>query len=57
MKKMIAFYHDKDIDVLELGRTLLNLAIFCLHQFTDLKLYPFTEGVKNFWKKNARRYS
>ena len=43
MQKMIAFYHDKDIDMLKLGCTLPNLANLCLHKSTDAKLYPFTE--------------
>ena len=51
MKKMIAFYHDKHIDMLELGYTLPNLANICLHKSTDAKFYPFTEADKNYWKK------
>ena len=47
MQKMIAFYHDKDIDMLKLGCTLPNLANICLHKSTDAKFYPFTEGVKD----------
>ena len=47
MQKMIAFYHDKDIDMLKLGCTLPNLANICLHKSTDAKLYPFTEGDKD----------
>ena len=52
MQKLIAFYHDKDIDMLELGCTLPNLAIFCLHKSTEAKFYPFTEGDKNLLEKN-----
>ena len=44
---MIAFYHDKDIDMLKLGCTLRNLANICLHKSTDAKFYPFTEGDKD----------
>ena len=44
---MIAFYHDKDIDMLKLSCTLPNLANICLHKF-----YPFTEGAKDFMEKN-----
>ena len=52
MQKLIAFYHDKDIDMLKLGYTLPNLANICIHKSTDSKLYPFTEGDKKFhWKK------
>ena len=48
---MIAFYHDKDIDMLKLGCRLPNLANFCLHKSTDAKLYPFTEGDKNLLER------
>ena len=51
MQKMIAFYHDKDIDMLKLGCTLPNLAYICLHKSTDAKLYPFTEGDKDLLEK------
>ena len=48
MQKMIAFYHKKDIDMLKLGCTLPNVTNLCLHRSTDAKLYPFTEGDKDF---------
>ena len=48
---MIAFYHDKDIDMLKLGCTLPNLANICLHKSTDAKFYPFTEGDKDLLEK------
>ena len=51
MQKMIAFYHDKDIDMLKLGCTLPNLANICLHKSTDAKFYPFTEGDNNLLEK------
>ena len=51
MQKMIAFYHDKDIDMLKLGCTLPNLTNTCLHKSTDAKFYPFTEGCKDFLEK------
>ena len=51
MQKMIAFYHDKDIDILKLGCTLPNLANICLHKSTDAKFYPFTEGDKDLLEK------
>ena len=51
MQKMIAFYHDKDIDMLKLGCTLLNLANICLYKSTDSKFYPFTEGDKDVLEK------
>ena len=51
MQKMIAFYHDKDIDMLMLGCTLPNLANICLQKSTDAKFYPFTEGDKDLLEK------
>ena len=51
MQKMIAFYLDKDIDMLKLGCTLPNLANICLHKSTDAKFYPFTEGDKDLLEK------
>ena len=51
MQKMIAFYQDKDIDMLKLGCTLPNLANICLHKCTDAKLHPFTEGDKDLMEK------
>ena len=43
-QKMIAFYHDKDIDMLKLDCTLANLANLCQLKSTDAKFYHFTEG-------------
>ena len=51
MEKITAFYHDKDIDMLQLGCTLPNLAKICLHKYTDAKFYPFTEGDKDLLEK------
>ena len=51
MQKMIAFYHDKDIDMLKLSCTLPNLANICLHKSTDAKFYPFTQGDKDLLEK------
>ena len=51
MQKKIASYHDKNIDLLNLGCTLPNLAKFCLHKSTDAKSYPFTEGDKDILGK------
>ena len=51
MQKKIAFYHDKNIDMLKLGFTLPNLANICLHKSTDPKFYPFTEGDKKLLEK------
>ena len=52
MQKMIAFYHDKDIDMLKLGCTLRKPANVCLHKPTDAKFYPFVEGDKDLLEKN-----
>ena len=49
MQKMIAFYHDQDIDMLKLGCTLPNLAKICLHKSTDAKFHPITEGDKDLY--------
>ena len=51
MQTMIAFYHDKKIDMLKLGCTLPNLANTCLHKYTNAKFYLFTEGYKDLLKK------
>ena len=51
MQKMIAFYHDKDIDILKLGCTLPNLANICLRKSTDAKFYLFTEGDEDLLEK------
>ena len=51
MQKVIAFYHDKNIDMLKFGCTLPNLANICLDNSTDAKFYPFMEGDQTFRKK------
>ena len=52
MQKMIAFYHDKFVDLLTLGCTLPNLAKICLHKSTDVKFYKtFTEENKDVLEK------
>ena len=51
VQMMIAFYHDKDVDMLKLGCTLPNLANICLHNATDAKFYPLTEGDKDLSEK------
>ena len=48
---MIAFYHDKNSDMLKLRCTLRNLANICLHKSTDAKFYPFTEGDEDLLDK------
>ena len=49
---MIAFHHDKNIDMLKLGCTLPNLANVYLRKSTDAKFYPFTEGDKDLLGKS-----
>ena len=51
MQKVIASYHDKNIDMSKLGCTLPNLANICLHKSTNAKFYPFTECGKDLWAK------
>ena len=50
-RKMIAFYHDKDIAVLKLGGTLQNLVNICLNKSTDEKIFALTEGFKDMLQK------
>ena len=47
MQKMIAFYHDEKVDMLNIGCTLRKLANIFLGKSTDAKFYPFTEGDKD----------
>ena len=51
LQKMIASYHDKDIDMLKLGCFVPNLANICLHKSTDANFYPFTEADKELLQK------
>ena len=51
MQKIIAFPHDKDIDMLKLGCTLPILPNICLHKPTDAKFYPFAKGEKDLLEK------
>ena len=48
---MIAFYHDKDIDMLKLGCSLPKLANICLHKSIDAKFYPFTQEDEDLLKR------
>ena len=52
LQKMIAFHHDRGIDMLKLGCTLSSLANIRLHKATDAGCYPFTEGDKDLLEKN-----
>ena len=54
MKKKIEFYHRMEIDMLNLGCTLPNLAKICLHKSTDSKFHPFTESDKGLLEKMFR---
>ena len=51
MQKMIAFYHDKDIDKLNLVCTLPNLANLCLHELLMQFFIHSQKKIKTFWKK------
>ena len=51
MQKKIELFHSKGIDMLKLGCTQHKLAIICLHNSTDSKLYPFTETNKDLPEK------
>ena len=42
MKKIIAFYHNENFDILEIRSTLLNSVENCLQEFIGLKVNPFT---------------
>ena len=46
-RKMIAFYNNKNKDMLKPGCTVLNLANSCLHKPTATKFFPFTKGQKD----------
>ena len=51
MQKMVQFYHEKEIDMLKLCCTLLNLAIICLHKSTYKKFYTFCESDRDLCEK------
>ena len=51
MQKMIEVYHQKEIDMLKLGCTLLKLANICLNKSTDSEFYSFTESDKDLLEK------
>ena len=48
---MIQFYHNKEIDMLNLDCTLPNLANKCPHKSTNYKFYPFCESDKDLCEK------
>ena len=51
MRKKIAFYQDKDMNMLKLGCTTPNLANICLHKSTDTKFYLFPEADRDILEK------
>ena len=51
MQKLIEFHHNTGIDIAEVGCTLANLAIICLHQSKDSKIHPFTETDEDMLEK------
>ena len=51
MQKMMEFYYNKGIDMLQLGCTLPNLANICLHMSTNHKFLPFVEADKDLLDK------
>ena len=46
MRKMIEFYHQKEIDMLKLGCTLPSLATICLHKSTER-----FKDLPSYWKR------
>ena len=50
-QKIVDFYHNKGIDTLKLGCTLLNLPNICLHKSTTAKFYHFTESDEDLLEK------
>ena len=48
IRRMMLFYHAKNIDMLKLGCTLPNLANTFLHKSTSDKFFPFTEKDKDY---------
>ena len=51
MQKLIEFYDNKGIDLLEFGVTLPNLASNCSHKSIDSSFYLFTETDNDFLEK------
>ena len=50
IQKTITFTHCNVIYILKFGSTLPKLATFCLHNYSDTKIYPFTEADENLWE-------
>ena len=51
IQKLIAVYHNKDIDMLKLGCFLPNLANIRSHKSTEANVYPFTQGDEDLLEK------
>ena len=51
MEKMVDFYHNKRVDMLNLGYTFPNLANICLHKSITAKFYTFTESDNDLLEK------
>ena len=51
MWKLVEFYKNKSIQMLELGSNLPNLAKICQHNYTSLNFYPITERDKFCFQK------
>ena len=56
MQKMVDLYHNKGIDMLELGCTSTNLATICLQKSTTAIFHTFTESDKDLLGK-IREYT
>ena len=55
MQKMIAFYYDKNVDLLKLGCTLPHLANICLHNSDVASFYLIRDGDNDLSGENLRR--
>ena len=53
---MIAFYHEKDLDMLKLGCTLPNPANICLYKSTDTNFYLLTEADEDLLEKIQKKF-
>ena len=51
MQQLSEFYHNKGIDIVNVGCTLPNSANICLHQSKDSKVYLFNETDKDMLEK------
>ena len=51
MQKVVQFYNNKSIQMLELGSNLPNLANICLHNYTSANFYQFIERDESLLSK------